>query len=63
MPNLSDKAKAFLAKSPTHIGTVSGRAYYEHPTLGDESPLIEITPEGKVRVSEWYDLPRPCDLG
>lgn len=59
---LSDKAKSFLAKDPTFIGEVKGHKYYEHPTLGDESPLIEITPKGKVRISEFWELPSEYEL-
>ena len=53
----SDKAKAFLAKQPTHIGTVSGYDFYEHPTKGDESPLMVITPDGKVHATYEWELP------
>ena len=63
MKNLSDKAKAFLSKNPTLIGTVAGHRFYEHPDLGDESPLIEITPAGKVRRSEFWEVPDLWDLG
>jgi hypothetical protein len=55
--NLTDKARAFLAKDPTHIGTVLGVDYFEHPTLGDESPLIEIGADGKLKLSDWWELP------
>jgi hypothetical protein len=59
---LTDKARAFLAKHPTLIGRVAGHAFYEHPTLGDEAPLIMITPKGEVKRSDWYDMPTIHDL-
>jgi len=60
--NLSDKAKAFLEKKPYLIGTVAGHTFYEHPTYGDESPLVMITPEGKVKVSAFWDMPTASEL-
>lgn len=54
---VSDKAKAFLAKNPTLIGRVNGTDFYEHPTLGDESPLIMVMPSGELRRSEHWELP------
>jgi hypothetical protein len=60
--DLSDKARAFLAKNPTHIGTVLGVDYFEHPTLGDEAPLVMIGPDGKVRHSDHWDLPTVEEL-
>lgn len=59
---LSPKARAFLAQSPTLIGHVAGHAFYKHPTQGDHSPLIQITPEGKVHLSNRHHLPEPHDL-
>lgn len=53
----SDKAKAFLAKQPTFIGTVSGYDFYEHPEMGDESPLLVVTPDGKVHKTYEWELP------
>jgi len=60
--DLSDKARAFLAKNPTHIGTVLGVDYFEHPTLGDEAPLVMIGTDGKVRHSDHWDLPTAEEL-
>lgn len=54
---LSKKAQSFLAKSPTFIGTVGGINFYENPILGDESPLIYIGQDRKVRVSDFHDFP------
>ena len=59
---LSDKAQKFLAKKPTLIGSVAGSKFYEHPTGGDESPLIEITPQGTIILTGWWDLPTVDEL-
>ena len=54
---LSDNAKAFLAGKPYCVGAVAGYRFYEHPTRGDESPLLVIGPNGKVKLSEHWELP------
>ena len=59
---LSANAKAFLANDPTLIGIVAGHYFYEHPTMGDESPLIVITPDGKKRTSDFWELPTVEEL-
>lgn len=51
------KAIRFMAKKPTYIGTVHGVDLYEHPVLGDESPLVAITPAGRVLSTEHWELP------
>lgn len=53
----TDKAKAFLAKNPTLIGRVHGVDLYESPTMGDESPLIAVTPMGRLKRTEHWELP------
>ena len=55
--NLSDNAAAFLARNPTLIGVVAGHSFYEHPTRGDESPLIVICPDGRKKLSDHWELP------
>jgi hypothetical protein len=35
---------------------------YEHPTLGDEAPLLMITSEGQLRVLSFYELPSEDEL-
>jgi hypothetical protein len=59
---LSDKAQAFLAKNPTLMGRVLGCNVYEHPTLGDESPLYMITQEGNLQRLSYYELPSAEEL-
>ena len=39
----TEKAIAFMAQNPTHLGRVHGVDLYEHPTKGDESPIYAIT--------------------
>lgn len=51
-----------LAKEATLIGTVCGVPFYEHPTLGDESPLLYINKEGKAKVSDHWELPSYDEL-
>lgn len=51
-----------LAQTGTHIGTVCGVPFYEHPALGDESPLLYITAAGTVAVSEYWELPDPIEF-
>lgn len=53
---LAPKAKEFLSRNPTLIGTVAGVAFYEDPTRGDEVPMIAIV-KGKKKFTEWYEMP------
>lgn len=55
-------ATKVLAANPTLIGTVLGIRFYEHPTHGDEAGLIVIDLNGNAYQTDWYDLPRDCDL-
>jgi hypothetical protein len=59
---LSDNAKAFLKNKPVLLGTVAGHWFYEHPTKGDESPLVVITPNGKAILSTFWEVPSMEDL-
>ena len=47
---------AWLQRHATVIGTAGGCIYYEHPTLGDESPLIIVKNDQVVMSDEW-ELP------
>lgn len=58
----SANAVKFLAKNPTFIGSVKGFDFYEHPELGDEVPLLVITPQGLVKYSEFFELPSPFEF-
>jgi len=53
----TEKAKAFLAKNPTFLGRVHGVDLYESPTRGDESPLIAITADGRVKKTDHWEVP------
>ena len=62
MKVLTDNAKAFLALKPALVGMVAGNHFYEHPTLGDESPLVMITHDGRKKLSSFWDLPTTGEL-
>lgn len=57
----TEKAKAFLAKNPTHLGRVHGVDLYEHPTLGDETTLVAITADGRVKHTDHWEVPSAAD--
>lgn len=57
----TDNAKKFLAKDPTLLGRVHGVDLYEHPTLGDESPLMAITADGRVKRTDHWEVPSAAD--
>jgi hypothetical protein len=56
----TDKAVR-LTEVATRIGIVCGVPFYEHPTLGDESPLLYITADGRAKVSDYWELPDPVE--
>lgn len=58
----TEAAIKFLEKGPTFIGRVLDTDYYEHPEYGDESPLVEVTKDGRVRHSEFWELPAIAEL-
>lgn len=53
----TEKAIKFLSKNPTLIGVVHGVDLYEHPSFGDEAPLFAITKDGRVKETEYWELP------
>ena len=55
-PKFSEKAMAFLNKRPEKILGIVGASFYEHPTLGDEAPLVAIV-DGKLCNTDFYDRP------
>lgn len=57
----TDKAK-HIAKQATLVAIINGVPFYEHPTLGDEVPLLYITKAGKVKRSDFYEVPELQDL-
>lgn len=57
----TDKAKR-VAEVATLIGTVAGVPFYEHPEHGDEAPLLYITRDGRVKLSDWWELPAYDEL-
>lgn len=58
----TEKAIRFMAMKPTLIGRVRGYDFYEHPEYGDESPLRTITPDGRVKKTEFYELPTAAEF-
>lgn len=54
--NLTENAQKFLAKNPTLLETKWGYSFYEHPTLGDETDIKMITPDGKYKSTDCYDM-------
>lgn len=62
MNALKITAEKFLAYNPTLLGSVYGWKLYEHPTKGDEAPVIAICPKGTVyntcefEYTDAYDL-------
>ena len=44
------------ALNPTHIGTVAGIRFFEHPTKGDESPMI-VKSNGIWHLTDFWDMP------
>lgn len=57
----TENASAFLAKNPTFLARVHGVDLYEHPELGDESPLIAITADGRKKRTEHWEVPSQDD--
>ena len=45
----SPLTKKFLAGKPTLLGVIEGAWVYEHPTQGEDGPLIAIV-DGKKRM-------------
>ena len=58
---LSAKATKLLSLNPTRIATVMGIKFYEHPTYGDESPLLAIV-NGKVKRTDFWETPETEDV-
>lgn len=52
----TEKALALVATA-TLIGTVNGIPFYESPTMGEDAPLLFINEEGKVKRSDFWELP------
>jgi hypothetical protein len=53
-----DETRIWNTLKPTHIGTVMGIKFHEHPELGDESELITYDDElERWVVTQFWDLP------
>lgn len=55
--SLSAKAAKFLEMKPTYMGRQLGNDFYECPWNGDEAPLWMITTEGKLKKSDFWEVP------
>ena len=55
MATLTENARKFLAKNPTLIYQRMGWKFYECPNRGDEGELWVITPEGKVKRTDFWE--------
>ena len=45
-------------QQPTYLFTAAGVSFFEHPTLGDESPLLVKSPyTGAFLETGFYDTP------
>lgn len=53
----TEQTAKFLALNPTLIGTVLGVQFFEHPTYGDESPLLAMNKSGLLVDTGYYELP------
>jgi len=53
---LSENAQKFMSHNPTLLGRCSGYKFYEHPILGDESPIYVISPKGKIAKSDFWEV-------
>ena len=62
MTNLSEKAQKLLSRKPTHIQTLMGYKFYEHPDLGEDTFMLCITPCGNVYTSCFMELLDKDDL-
>ena len=45
-----------LSHNPTRLGTFGGYDLYEHPTLGEDFPVIMTTPSGDVIETCFWDM-------
>jgi hypothetical protein len=57
----TDKAKRVVSEG-TFIGVVAGVPFYESPIYGDESPLLYITKDGRVKRSGFWDMPNLTEI-
>ena len=48
--------KTCNAGSPTYIGCMGKRRFYEHPVYGDESPMIERVGKDSFVTTDFWDL-------
>lgn len=56
-----DLAK-FMARNPDCVGKTLGFSFYEHPTRGDEAPLI-ISNGAECGLSHYWEVPTIEEMG
>ena len=54
--NNTPNAVNFIRARPTMLFTIAGVNFYEHPTEGDESPIVAIV-DGNLCRTDFYDRP------
>jgi hypothetical protein len=55
------KAKV-MAHKPTMIGVVGGITFWEHPTRGDECPMLATLEDGTMGMTDFWELPLLVEL-
>jgi len=56
----TEKGSEYIERcNPDYIGTVAGVRFHEHPTFGDEAPLIAKI-DGRWVKTCFYELPTFC---
>jgi hypothetical protein len=53
---LTENAKKFLAKNPTHLTNRQGYKFYECPVHGDTAYIWAITPAGRLVKTDSYEM-------
>jgi hypothetical protein len=56
-----DLAK-IMARNPDSVGKTLSFAFYEHPTMGDEAPLI-ISNGKECGLSHYWEVPSIEEMG
>ncbi len=57
----ASKMRTFIGMRPTQVFTAHGVTLYEHPKLGDESPLLAVWGR-KIYKTDFWDAPHRDEL-
>ena len=52
----------FMARNPYYMGQTLNFRFYEHPTMGDEAPLI-ISNGKECGLSHYWEIPSIEEMG